>query len=217
MAAISSFICTLLQFAIVIGLIVGGLLFAKSRGYTVETVLKKMGVQPDAQVQGGGSLAGANLATGAVAPGPAPAPPPVVADPNQCPFCGQMKDPSGGCACQVAPGSLSAPTGFAGASAAPIAGSGPRLVGMAGTYMGQVFPVAGSAVIGREPANGVPLDRDTTASRRHAQISAEAGGYRIQDLGSANGTFVNGARVTESLLNPGDEVSIGGTRFRFEV
>jgi pSer/pThr/pTyr-binding forkhead associated (FHA) protein len=88
---------------------------------------------------------------------------------------------------------------------------------MAGTYMGQVFPVAGSAVIGREPANGVPLDRDTTASRRHAQISAEGGGYRIQDLGSANGTFVNGARVTESLLNPGDEVSIGGTRFRFEV
>jgi pSer/pThr/pTyr-binding forkhead associated (FHA) protein len=88
---------------------------------------------------------------------------------------------------------------------------------MAGTYMGQVFPIMGSAVIGREATNGVPLDRDTTASRRHAQITDQGGGYVIQDLGSANGTFVNGSRVTEGPLQPGDEVSIGGTRFRFEV
>jgi hypothetical protein len=139
----------------------------------------------------------------------------VVADPNQCQFCGQMKDPSGNCACTVAPGSLSA--GFPASPAASAMGSGPRLVGMAGTYMGQVFPIAGAAVIGREPTNPVPLDRDTTASRRHAQITADGGSFRIQDLGSSNGTYVNGAKVTETLLNPGDEVSIGGTRFRFEV
>ena len=88
---------------------------------------------------------------------------------------------------------------------------------MAGTYMGTVFPLSGLAVIGREPTNPVPLDRDTTASRKHAQILAEGGVYRVQDLGSSNGTFVNGARVEETVLQPGDEVSIGGTRFRFEV
>ena len=37
------------------------------------------------------------------------------------------------------------------------------------------------------------------------------------DEGSSNGIYVNGARVTEALLRPGDEVSIGNTRFRFEV
>ncbi len=83
--------------------------------------------------------------------------------------------------------------------------------------MGRVFPISGTATIGREPTNPVPLDQDTTTSRRHAQITDEGGSYRIQDLGSSNGTYVNGSRVTEALLQPGDEVSIGGTRFRFEV
>jgi hypothetical protein len=186
----------------------------RNKGITFDMLLKKMGVQPDTVAAGGGSLAGANLATASPAPGMPPPPPPIVADPNQCPFCGQMKDAAGNCACSVMPGA-GAPAGPAGF--APGAGSGPRLVGMAGTYMGQVFPVHGAAIIGREPTNPVPLDRDTTTSRRHAQISADGGVYRIQDLGSSNGTFVNGARVTESMLNPGDEVSIGGTRFRFEV
>jgi hypothetical protein len=124
-----------------------------------------------------------------------------------------MKDAAGNCSCSVMPGAA-APMG--GPAAAPM-GSGPRLVGMAGTYMGSVFPLSGMAVIGREPTNPVPLDRDTTASRRHAQITQEGAGFKVQDLGSSNGTFVNGARVTEAVLQPGDEVSIGGTRFRFEV
>jgi hypothetical protein len=185
--------------------------YLKNKGVTIESALKKLGVQPEMVASGGGSLDGANQAGGPVSPGAPPPPPPVVADPNQCPFCGQMKDPAGGCACTVtrgapAPGLGAAPTG-----------SGPRLVATGGTYLGQVFPLSGTAVIGRDAANGIALDRDTTASRRHAQISAEGAGFRIQDLGSSNGTFVNGARVTEVVLQPGDEVSIGGTRFRFEV
>lgn len=204
-----SFLNNLVGF-IILALILGGAyVILKSKGVTVESVLKKLGVQPDAVVAGGGSLAGASLA----GPAPAPEPPPIVADPNQCPFCGQMKDAAGNCACSVMPGAA-APMG--GPSVAP-SGSGPRLVGMAGTYMGTVFPLSGMAVIGREPSNPIPLDRDTTASRRHAQISPEGAGFKVQDLGSSNGTFVNGARVTEAILQPGDELSIGGTRFRFEV
>ncbi|MFN3652679.1 MAG: FHA domain-containing protein [Armatimonadota bacterium] len=210
---------TVIGFLFLILLVGGAYYYAKTQGITIDTVLKKLGVQPDVVGAGGASLAGANAAAGAPAPGPAPAPPPVVADPNQCQFCGQMKDPSGACACTVTPGAPAAASygsGYGGAAAA--GGSGPRLVGMGGEYMGHVFPIAGSAVIGREPANDIPLDRDTTTSRRHAQIAADgAGGYRIQDLGSSNGTYVNGARVSDGPLNPGDEVSIGGTRFRFEV
>jgi len=201
-----------------IGLIILALLLGaayiilRNKGVTIESALKKLGVQPEMVAQGGGSLDGANQGSGGVSPGAPPPPPPIVADPNQCPFCGQMKDAAGGCSCQVTPGAV-APAGIA---AAP-AGSGPRLVGMAGTYLGQVFQLSGPAVIGRDPANPIPLDRDTTASRRHAQLTPEGAGYRLQDLGSSNGTFVNGAKVTEVLLQPGDEVAIGGTRFRFEA
>lgn len=212
---LGNFVIGLIQFAILVGLLVGGYLYLKKRGVTVETVLKKMGVQAETVAAGGGSLAGANYSGSVAAPGPPPPPPPVVADPNQCQFCGQMKDPSGNCGCTVAPGSVAGPAVFGGRGAST--GSGPRLVGMAGAYLGQVFPLQGAAVIGRDASNPIALDRDTTSSRRHAQITDQGGVFQIQDLGSSNGTYVNGARVTETTLSPGDEIAIGGTRFRFEV
>lgn len=181
-------------------------LYGKKKGWTVDAALLKLGIQPATP-----GTAGANLAHGHLSPAPAPEPPPIVSDPNMCQFCGQMKDPSGGCSCSVAPGGA-APAAFASSSQA-----GPRLVGMAGAYLGRVFPIHGTAVIGRDSSNNVPLDQDTTASRRHAQVMAEGGFFQIQDLGSSNGTFVNGARVTEAQLQPGDEISIGATRFRFEA
>jgi hypothetical protein len=194
-----------------LALLGGGYLYMRSRGITADMLLKKLGVQPDVAAGVGGA--------GPVGPGAPAAPPPLVADPNQCPFCGQMKDPGGNCACTVLPGGASPAGGF-GARAYGDGGgaaSGPRLVGVQGTYMGHVFPVSGAMVLGREATNPIPLDQDTTTSRRHAQIVADGGGYRIQDLGSSNGTYVNGARVTEAALASGDEISVGGTRFRFEV
>ena len=113
----------------------------------------------------------------------------------------------------VTPGSRAG----AGGGAAAASGSGPRLVGMQGTYMGSIFPIHGTVIMGRDPSNPVALDRDTTTSRRHAQITDQGGSYYLQDLGSSNGTFVNGSRVTECPLSPGDEIAVGGTRFRFEV
>ena len=53
--------------------------------------------------------------------------------------------------------------------------------------------------------------RDERASRRHAELRVEeAGGVRVVDLGSANGTFVDGRRVDEALLAGGEELRIAG-------
>jgi len=57
---------------------------------------------------------------------------------------------------------------------------------------------------------------DHTVSRRHAELLKTAEGWKIADLGSRNGTRVNGEAVEERLLQPGDEVSLGSFTFRFE-
>ncbi|MCC5830263.1 MAG: FHA domain-containing protein [Phycisphaeraceae bacterium] len=58
--------------------------------------------------------------------------------------------------------------------------------------------------------------RDHTISRRHAELTPDQGRWIIRDLGSSNGTFVNGVRVTEQrLLQPGDQVRTGNTIFLF--
>lgn len=179
--------------------IVAAVIYAvvKAKGITTKQALEKMGVQfPDA-----GPVAGQALGESGV---------PAV-DPNVCAFCGGTKDASGQCACTVAAGAPAV-------SAPPVSSGVPRLVGSQGTYSGHIFEITSdSAVIGREATNTVPLPDDSTASRRHATIAKSNGEFTIRDEGSSNGTFVNGARITEQKLKPGDEVQIGGTRFRFEV
>jgi hypothetical protein len=67
--------------------------------------------------------------------------------------------------------------------------------------------------IGRAPDNEVVV-RDGRASRRHARILARAGGFAIADAGSSNGTFIDGRRVDEAMLQPGVTVTIGDTHLR---
>ncbi len=71
-------------------------------------------------------------------------------------------------------------------------------------------------VIGRLPGCEVVLS-DTNVSRRHAQVALEDGEVLVTDLGSTNGTFVNGRRVTRAAMRPGDELSIGTSRLRVEI
>jgi pSer/pThr/pTyr-binding forkhead associated (FHA) protein len=62
---------------------------------------------------------------------------------------------------------------------------------------------------GRHPESDIFLD-DITVSRRHVEITPEAGGtYSLRDVGSLNGTYVNRERIDEAKLAPGDEVQIG--------
>jgi hypothetical protein len=71
------------------------------------------------------------------------------------------------------------------------------------------------AVIGRMPECAVTLS-DPQTSRQHAEIRHGEGGYRIVDLGSTNGTEVNGVKITEMPLSDGDVIVIGATSLRFE-
>ena len=59
--------------------------------------------------------------------------------------------------------------------------------------------------------------RDSAASRHHLEIKGAGSGYACRDLGSRNGTLVNGARITICELNDGDEIHIGETVLKFEI
>jgi pSer/pThr/pTyr-binding forkhead associated (FHA) protein len=71
-------------------------------------------------------------------------------------------------------------------------------------------------VIGRLPECDVVL-ADSNVSRRHAELRRKDDGVFVIDLGSTNGTKVNGTRVREQLLSSGDEVDVGSTRLIFEM
>jgi hypothetical protein len=72
------------------------------------------------------------------------------------------------------------------------------------------------AVIGRMPDCAVPLT-DPQVSRRHAEVRPSGPGFVVADLGSMNGTTVNGVAVREQSLEDGDEIGVGSTRIRFEA
>jgi hypothetical protein len=75
-----------------------------------------------------------------------------------------------------------------------------------------------SITLGRGRTNDVPLPDDEYASTRHARVEPRRDGIWIEDIGSTNGTFVNGIRLTrERRLVPGDVVRIGETDVRFET
>ena len=58
---------------------------------------------------------------------------------------------------------------------------------------------------------------DPNVSRRHAEIRRRGSDVVVVDLGSTNGTRVNGVRVKEQLLNDGDEIEVGTSTVRFEA
>jgi pSer/pThr/pTyr-binding forkhead associated (FHA) protein len=71
-----------------------------------------------------------------------------------------------------------------------------------------------TTTVGRHPDSDIFLD-DVTVSRRHAEVSNTDEGVRVRDLGSLNGSYVNGERVEERMLSTGDEVQIGRFKLLF--
>jgi hypothetical protein len=72
--------------------------------------------------------------------------------------------------------------------------------------------------IGRSGQNDIALDEDEFASAAHARVEPRRDGVWLEDIGSTNGTFVNGARLTRPRkLVPGDLVRVGETDMRFDA
>jgi Protein of unknown function (DUF3662)/FHA domain len=70
--------------------------------------------------------------------------------------------------------------------------------------------------IGRRPESNIVL-ADPNVSRGHAEIRPQGDGFLLVDLGSTNGSKVNGTRVDQHMLRDGDEIQFGNTRMRFEA
>jgi chromosome segregation ATPase len=81
---------------------------------------------------------------------------------------------------------------------------------------GIVHVLARRTTVGRTPDNSLQLDVDYI-SRHHAVLLESAEGTIVEDLGSTNGVYVNGERITRRLLKPGDRVTIGRTDFRYVI
>ncbi len=82
---------------------------------------------------------------------------------------------------------------------------------------GERFALTQSIItIGRHPDSNLVL-ADPNVSRNHAEIRPQGERFTVVDLGSTNGTRVNGVRVDTQVLQDGDEVSFGNTRMRFEA
>jgi len=86
------------------------------------------------------------------------------------------------------------------------------LRGVSGAVFGKVFPVPGPVVIGRAAEADIAVAADEI-SRRHALVKPTQDGLAVEDLGSSNGTYINGKRVQQGFLKPGDELRLDAVRF----
>jgi hypothetical protein len=83
---------------------------------------------------------------------------------------------------------------------------------------GKDFPIEGDVTIGRGAGCTLTLTTDTFASQVHARLNERDSHLWIEDLGSTNGTFVNGKRVSEPVrLRKGDQIQIGETVFEVDA
>lgn len=94
----------------------------------------------------------------------------------------------------------------------------PKLVVVAASQYepGSSFELLGGLMLGRDKPAEVIVE-DVFASARHARISPRGPDNVLEDLGSTNGTYLNGSRVERpERLSPGDKITIGDTEFRYE-
>ncbi|MEW5941691.1 MAG: FHA domain-containing protein, partial [Chloroflexota bacterium] len=85
-----------------------------------------------------------------------------------------------------------------------------QFVMRSGPMPGVTFPLEGDQlIIGRDASSSIAIN-DAEISRKHSRLSFQGGKYVLEDLGSTNGTFVNGQRLAGPVvLKPGDVVSLG--------
>jgi hypothetical protein len=139
---------------------------------------------------------------------------------DQCPYCG-----AGGKAPEAAAAPAPAPApspkmrtmaiDAAAAGNTPIGSAVGWLVPLDGPQTGELFQLKGRCVVGKAPDCDVHLN-DPSISGRHAEFIAGRTGFRVNDLGSTNGTYVNDKRITNADLVDNDTVRLGRTNFKFK-
>lgn len=90
------------------------------------------------------------------------------------------------------------------------------LRGVSGTLFGRSFPLQASLSVGRAEDAGlrIPLD---SISRQHARLTPAGNEVLVEDLGSANGTWINGKRISRASATHGDEIGFDKERFQLLV
>ena len=84
-------------------------------------------------------------------------------------------------------------------------------------HEGSTIEIAAPTVVGRDSQSGIRLDRDEFASGRHARIEPRPDGAWVDDLGSTNGTFLNGKKLKRAkLAKAGDVIKIGATELQVQ-
>jgi len=107
---------------------------------------------------------------------------------------------------------------------APVAPAKPATPGRLVVVESDILPIGAAVVLdqpevllGRDPHAAAVLDGDGFVSGRHAMVRLRGGSPTVTDLGSTNGTYVNGDRIAaETALHEGDEVAVGSTRMIYE-
>ena len=93
----------------------------------------------------------------------------------------------------------------------------PRLLVLSGPLKDSTIPLSESEItIGRDASNGIAVT-DPSVSRKHCRVSLQDGKFHVRDLGSRNGTLVNGGGVEEQYLQHGDEIATGDSSFLFLI
>jgi len=91
-----------------------------------------------------------------------------------------------------------------------------QLTFLAGANQGRIEKLyKKTTVLGR--SQGDIILNDTAASSRHAEIVFDGGQFAVRDLNSTNGTILNGGQVWDSVINNGDEITIGNTVIKVEI
>ncbi len=141
---------------------------------------------------------------------------------DQCPYCGAGGEQAAAPVAEAAPvqtgpaqkmKTMSMDTG---GQAGPSGSNIGWLVPLEGPQAGELYSLKGRAIVGSAQGCDVVLN-DSSISGRHAEFVASGrNGFRVSDLGSTNGTFVNDKRVTNSDLIDNDNVRLGRTNFKFK-
>jgi hypothetical protein len=130
-------------------------------------------------------------------------------DAVECPECGMAIREA---TAEFAP--VAAPLADQSASEA-VGADGPVLIVRKGPEVGERFYLDRPRLtVGRDPESGIFLN-DITVSREHAVLTLAAGEVTIEDVGSLNGVYINGASVTRTVLADGDSVQVGRFQMMF--